>query len=169
MFDSDPIVQRANQERRARNSIIRNAIIWLPLFLVTGGALLFFVADIVVGGGRGTWFLIVVLSILAFLFGYQGIQSTLDLIYGDTTTEGRVTRRWARTDSLVIRSHYIRLDRKKIFRIDNLYHGETKEGDYVRVRYYPHSAVVIEVEKLDVDEEDAEPENQTPSLKFESP
>lgn len=154
MFDSDPLIQRAHQERRARNSIVRSAVIWLPLFAVTGGALVYFFIDKVTGGTQGTWFLLVVLSILTFLFGYQGIHALLDLLHGEATTEGLVVRRWARTDSLVMRSHYIRLDNKEIFRIDNLYHGEAKAGDYVRIRYYPRSAVVIELERLQTADED---------------
>jgi hypothetical protein len=168
MFDYDPLVQRAHQERRARNSLIRSAVIWLPLFAVSGGALLYFGFDKLTGGDSGTWFLLVVLSILSFLFGYQGIHALLDLIQGDTTTEGFVIRRWARTDSLVMRSHYIRLDSREIFRIDNLYHGEAKAGDYVRVRYYPRSAVVIELERVQVEElpEDKRPLADGPRLKF---
>jgi hypothetical protein len=168
MFDLDPLIRRTHQERRARNGLLRNAVIWLPLFTVTGGALLYFLFSKLTGGDSGTWFLIVVLSILSFLFGYQGIHALLDLIHGDTTTEGLVTRRWARTDSLVMRSHYIRLDGNEIFRIDNLYHGEAKAGDYVRVRYYPRSAVVIELEKIEVDRDEsaALPEGDRPRLNF---
>jgi hypothetical protein len=168
MFDYDPLIRRAHQERRARNGLIRNAVIWLPLFLVAGGALLYFLFDKLSGGGSGTWFLLVVLSILSFLFGYQGIHALLDLLRGDITTEGVVTRRWARTDSLVMRSHYIRLDGKEIFRIDNLYHGEAKAGDRVRVRYYPYSAVVIELETIEVEEpEDGNlPSADRPRLNF---
>ena len=168
MFDYDPAIRRVHQERRARNSLLRNAIIWLPLFTVSFGALLYFGFDKLTGGESGTWFLLVVLSILSFLFGYQGFHALLDLIHGETTREGLVTRRWARTDSLVMRSHYIRLDGSEIFRIDNLYHGEAKAGDYVRIRYYPRSAVVIELERVELDEEElkAALEGERPRLKF---
>ncbi len=158
MLASDPNLQRIEQERRARNSVIRNAVIWMPLFIVSFGSLLFFSFDVFFNGSEhgGTVFLLIVLSILSFLFGYQGIHATLDLIHGDTTMEGIVTRRWSRTDSLVIKSHYVRINNNEIFRIDNYYHGDAKAGDIVRIRYYPRSAVVIELEKLKVeDDEDA--------------
>jgi hypothetical protein len=156
MLSSDPTMQRIEQERRARGSVMRNAIIWMPLFLISFGALLFFGLDVIVNGGDrgGTVFLLVVLSILSFLFGYQGIHATLDLVHGETTMEGLVTRRWSRTDSLVIKSHYIRVNRDRIFRIDNFYHGDAKAGDLVRIRYYPRSAVVIELERLEMPEDD---------------
>ena len=163
MLSSDPVMERIQQERRARNSIIRNAVIWMPLFLVSFGCLLFFAWDVFFNGGDrgGTVFLLIVLAVLSFLFGYQGIHATLDLIYGDATMEGIVTRRWSRTDSLVIKSHYIRMNTREIFRIDNLYHGDTKAGDILRIRYYPHSAVVIEIEKLEVEDEEAPAELET--------
>lgn len=152
MLSSDPTMQRIEQERRARSSLVRNAVIWMPLFLIAFGALLWFAVDVFFNDGErgGTYFLLVVLSVFSFLFGYQGIHATLDLIQGDTTMEGIVTRRWSRTDSLVIKSHYIRVNRSQIFRIDNYYHGDAKAGDVVRVRYYPRSAVVIELERLEI-------------------
>lgn len=158
MYADDPIFQRAEQERRARNSVLRNALIWMPLFLIVFGALLFFGFDVIVNDGDrgGTWFLLVVLSIFSFLFGYQGIHALLDLIHGEKVMEGLVTRRWSRTDSLVLKSHYIRVNRKEIFRIDNYFHGEAKTGDFVRIRYYPRSAVVIELERLKLAGEDDE-------------
>ena len=147
-WKDDPLVQKAEQERRIRGGIIKSAVLWTPLFLLAAGGLLFFVGDMLFGAQRGTWFLIVVLAILSFLLGYQSIHNLLDLLHGDTEMTGRITRRWSRSDSLVLRSHYIRVDRNKIFRIERAYHDDVKEGDYVRVRYYPRSAVVIECEKL---------------------
>jgi hypothetical protein len=147
-WENDPVYQKAEQERRIRGSLIRSALLWTPLFLLVGGAFAFFLGDMLFGSQRGTWFLVVVLAILSFLLGYQSIHNLLDLVHGDTEMTGRITRRWSRSDSLVLRSHYIRVERKQIFRIERAYHDDVKEGDYVRVRYYPRSAVVIECEKL---------------------
>ena len=159
MLSSDPTMQRIEQERRARSSLVRNAVIWMPLFLIAFGALLWFAVDVFFNDGErgGTYFLLVVLSVFSFLFGYQGIHATLDLIQGDTTMEGIVTRRqWNEfvMAAPVIKSHYIRGNRSQIFRIDNYYHGDAKAGDVVRVRYYPRSAVVIELERLEIPLED---------------
>jgi len=147
-WENDPLFQKAEQERRIRVGLIKSALLWTPLFLVAGGAFLFFLGDMLFGAERGTWFLVVVLAILSFLLGYQSIHTLLDLAYGDAEITGHVTRRWSRSDSLILRSHYIRVDRNKIFRIERAYHDDVKEGDYVRVRYYPRSTVVIECEKL---------------------
>jgi len=147
-WENDPVYQKAEQERRIRASLIRSALLWTPLFLLIGGAFVFFLGDQLFGSQRGTWFLIVVLGLLTFLLGYQSIHNLLDLAYGDAEMTGHVTRRWSRSDSLVLRSHYIRVGRDKIFRIERAYHDDVKEGDYVRIRYYPRSAVVIECERL---------------------
>jgi hypothetical protein len=128
----------------------------MPLFIVAAAAFLFFLGDVLFDFGRGgTIFLLVVLAILAVLFGFQGLQAVLDLVGKPEEVTGWVSRRWARSDSFVLRSHYIRLD-SHIFRIDRVYHADVKEGDYVTVRHYPHSAVVIHVEKAPI------PEGSTP-------
>ena len=158
-WEHDPLHQKAEQERRARRGLVLSALIWTPLFLLVGGAFVFFLGDILLGGNRGTWFLIVILAILSFLLGYQSIHNLLDLWRGAAEMTGTITRRWARSDSLVFRSHYIRVGRNKIFRIDRLYHDDVNEGDYVRVRYYPHSAVVIKCERIQPPEEAASTEN----------
>lgn len=158
-WQSDPELAKLEMERRARNSLIRTALVWTPLFLLTFGALLYVLFDrIVLGGDAGTWFFVGVLILFSILFGYQAFHALLDLRGGPETIEGRVTRRWARTDSLVMRTHYIRLDNRKIFRIDRLFHDDVKVGDSVRVRAYPRSTVVIDIETLDYDLEPQEPE-----------
>ena len=56
--------------------------------------------------------------------------------------------RWSRSDSLVVRSHYVRIDGKNIFRVDRAIHGDLDEGDYVHIRFYPHSATIVDIEKV---------------------
>lgn len=155
-WQSDPYLARLEMERRARNGLLKTAIIWTPLFLIAFGGLLWALIGKLFFDGGATWFLIVVLSILSFLFGFQCIQAIRDLIGGERKTEGLVTRRWSRTDSFVMRSHYIRLDTKQIFRIDQVFHDEAKAGRYVQVRYYPHTSVVIEAEWVKDEDEDQE-------------
>jgi hypothetical protein len=155
-WQDDPAVQDALELQRARNRILRSAVIWTPFFVVSLAGLVFFFFDRLLTGGDngGTWFLVVVLGVLTFLFGFQSIQSLLDIFGHVHESTGLVTRRWSRTDSLVMRSHYFRLDNKQIFHVDTLQHREVKEGDRVRVRYYPHSSLVVKVEKLVPEEEE---------------
>ncbi|MBI5948481.1 MAG: hypothetical protein HY875_10105 [Chloroflexi bacterium] len=156
-WQDDPLLAQAEGERRAHMRLLRSAAIWSPPALVLLGALLYFTYDRVTGPEHGaTWFLVGVLVFLSFLVGFQAMQPILDLIEGTREVSGFVLRRWSRTDSLVLRSHYVRLETKNIFRVDPPLHLEVKAGDYLKVRFYPHSALVVQLEKV-APPEDAEP------------
>lgn len=147
-WEHDPEIAAKLVEHRVRNGMIRSAVIWTPLFLVTAGGCLFSIADQVFALDKGsTWFLVVVLAVLSVLFGFQAFQALLDLRAEPAEEAGIVSRRWSRSDSLVMRSHYIRIG-DHILRGDLFVLDGVKEGDEVRVRYFPHSAVLVAVEKL---------------------
>ncbi len=135
---------------RARGRLLRGVVIWGPVFAIVAGAFVFFFFDRLFLGGDngGTWFFVGFLALLAFLFGFQASQPLLDLRSGPREAIGMVSRSWSRSDSLVMRSHYIRLDRGQILRVGAEFHADVKEGDRLRVTFYPHSAVAIWVEKL---------------------
>lgn len=150
---------RDEAERRARAGLVRSVLAWGPFAAASIGAFLFFAFDrIVLGSDYGsTWFLVVLLAIFSFLFGFQAIQPLLDLFGRPKEVTAPVTRKWARSDSLIIRSHYIRLETGHIFRIDRALHGDVAVDDTVRVRFYPRSATVIELDvQKKVQEEEAE-------------
>lgn len=147
-WSDDPEIQRQLRERSVRSGILRTAIIWTPLLLLSAGALLYFAIDMLTGGGQATWFLLVVLGLFTTLFGFQSIQAILDLRARPRETEDIVTRRWSRSDSLVMRSHYIRLTGRTILRGDAYTLDGISEGDRVHVRYYPHSAVLVSAERV---------------------
>lgn len=146
-WKDDPYLQATLAENRVRGGLVRSAVIWTPLFLIVAVALAYFAFDEITGGDSGSWFLVALLTVFSVLLGFQAIQPLLDLLGQPAEITGVVARRWSRTDSLVVRSHYIRIERK-IFKIDRDIHGDIAEGDRVRVRFYPHSAAVIEVERL---------------------
>lgn len=147
-WQDDPEIQQQLRERGVRNGILRTAIIWTPFFLVCLGALLYFLVDLLMGGHKGTWFLIVVLGLFTTLFGFQSIQALLDLRAQPREVEDLVTRRWTRTDSLVMKSHYVRLSSGQILRGDVVILAEVREGDRVAARFYPHSAVLLSCERI---------------------
>lgn len=156
----DPQIMAEIQQRGVRGRLIRSALLWTPLFLAAlTGAVWFFVDTVFLGGDHGgTWVLVVVLIILATLFGFQSIQSLLDLRSTPIEESGWVTRRWSRSDSLIMRSHYIRLG-KRILRGDVDLLVNIKEEDWVEVKFYPHSAVIVWVEKA------LPPEGEAPPVK----
>jgi hypothetical protein len=76
------------------------------------------------------------------------MQATLDLAGEPREKMAEVTRRWTRSDSLVMKSHYIRLEGGEILRGNVILFDGIEPGDHVKVLYYPHSAVVIDLEKV---------------------
>lgn len=147
-WENDPVIIAARQERDVRNGLLRTALLWMPFFAITAAAGILFFFDVLLNDGDrgGTWFLVVVLTLFAFLFGFQGWQAVFDLLGEPTEMEGLVTRRWAKSDSLVLKSHYARID-GKILRGGVLLMDPIREGDRVQVRYYPHSAVIVAIER----------------------
>lgn len=148
-WNDDPELARARRLAAARGKLLRTILIWGPLFLASAAGLLFWAFDraFLDGGHGGTWFLVVVLAILTTLFGFQAIQAVLDYLGEPHTESGLVTRRWTRSDSLVMRTHYIRLG-KTILHGDALILDGIREGDQVEATFYPHSAFLVWVEKL---------------------
>ncbi|MGI8925446.1 MAG: hypothetical protein ACR2HN_02220 [Tepidiformaceae bacterium] len=146
---SDPLLEEAELHRQARARLIRSAVIWTPPAAAAVGALVFFIVDRITGPNYGaTWFLVGVLTFLGSLFAFQASQAWRDLAGEPEEMTGLVTRRWSRTDSLVVRSHYIRVA-NKIFTIQRDLHGDVMAGDNVSLKFYPHSAIVISVKRVD--------------------
>ncbi len=147
-WQDDPEILAEVKRRGVRSRIVRSAVLWTPLFLAALFGTLYYLVDTVRGGDNGgTWVLVVVLAVLTALFGFQSIQSLLDLRSQPLEEDGFVTRRWSRSDSFVMKSHYIRLERR-ILRGDIDLLATIKETDYVHVTYYPHSAVIVWIDKM---------------------
>lgn len=147
-WHDDPEILADIKRRGVRSRIIRSAVLWTPLFLAALFGTLYYIFDTATGGDHGgTWVLVVVLGVLTALFGFQSVQSVADLRSQPLEEDGFVTRRWSRSDSFVMKSHYIRLG-KRILRGDVDLLATIKEKDYVHVTYYPHSAVIVWIDKI---------------------
>ncbi|HXU24367.1 MAG TPA: hypothetical protein VN697_10090 [Tepidiformaceae bacterium] len=159
-WKDDPEIQAEIRRRGTRNGLIRSTIIWMPLFVACAGATLFYLFDVLTGSNYGgTWVLVVILGILAVLFGFQAIQAAMDLTGPPEEESGFVERRWSRRDSLVMQTQYLRLG-KRILRGDGDMLAAIKEGDYVDIRFYSHSAVIVWVEK-----QKAPPDAKLPNIR----
>lgn len=148
-WKDDPSLQEEMHRRGVRGRIVRSALLWTPLFALMAVLFLFYLWDTALNSGDhgGSWVLVVIVGVVAALFGFQASQSLLDLRGEPSNRTGMVTRRWSRSDSFVIKSHYIRLG-KQILRGDEFQLAGVKEGDWVDVTYYSHSAVVIWLDKV---------------------
>ena len=151
-LESDPVVKRQLALRRVRGGLWRSTIFWTPLFLLSAVGLVFFFFGELTGNNGQGWVLPVILVFLAILFGYQSVQSIRDLRGDLRKAEGAITRHWSRTDSVIMRSHYLRLDSREIFRVEKVQHRLLKKGDYVALEYYPATMVVVIVEKQEAPE-----------------
>ena len=141
----------------ARAEVVRTAVLYTPLFVLTLLGLALMVT--------GTWdfapVLFVILVVLAVLFGYQSIQSLRDLRAELRTTRGPVTRIWSKMDLIITRSYYIRVA-GNIFRIPLPAYFDLREeakrlrsagldDEYlieVEVVHYPHTGTVESVARL---------------------
>jgi hypothetical protein len=98
------------------------------------------------GSDGGNWVAAVIFGTIAALLGVQAIAPIRDLVGGPAETTGTITRRWSRTDSLLFKSYYARVD-TRILRFVGDVRLDLVEGTTVAVRYYPHSSIVIRMEK----------------------
>ena len=146
-WEDDPELQARVYEGRIRGGLIRSALLWTPCFLAVFLLLVYFLFDQATGGERGSWFLIVVLAIFSGLLGFQASQSLMDLRSDPIEATHVVVRRWSKSDSLVMRTHYLQLANKAILHGDKHILEGVKVEDTVVVRYYPHTGVILSVDK----------------------
>ena len=131
--------------RAARSSLIRVALVFTPLFLLSLAGMGIVIFNLVREGPSGLIITLVLLSLAAFLTGHQSIQSLRDLRSSPTVSSGLIDRKWSRADLFVLRSYYIYVSRS-VFKVTPLIYTELEEGDTVSVNHYPHTNTVIAVE-----------------------
>jgi hypothetical protein len=140
-----------------RGRLIRDAIIYTPIFLLCAVLLLLMMAGVIDRAIVG----MILLAIVTFLFGYQSIQTLRDLREQPRQFEGAVARRWTKRDGFVVKSHYVAVN-KAIFRIPVDAYMDVKVGDSVRIEAYPHTGMVLRCERT------ARPEPEAPEPKAEA-
>jgi hypothetical protein len=131
--------------RAARSSLIRVALTFTPLFLLSLAGAGIVIFNLVREGPSGLIVTLALLLLAAFLTGHQSIQSLRDLRSSPRLSNGLVDRKWSRADLFVLRSYYIYVDRS-VFKVTPLIYTELEEGDTVAVSHYPHTNTVISVE-----------------------
>jgi len=142
-----------------RGRLIRDAIIYTPIFVLCAAVLLLMVVGVIDRAIVG----MVLLAIVTFLFGYQSVQTLRDLRERPRQFEGAVARRWTKRDGFVVKSHYVAVN-KAIFRIPIDAYMDVKTGDSVRIEAYPHTGLVLRCERTGR----SEPEAPAPKPEAES-
>jgi hypothetical protein len=131
--------------RAARASLVRTALLFTPLFLLSLAGMGVVIWELVSEGPSGLIITLLLLCLAAFLTGHQSIQSVRDLRSSPRISNGLVDRKWSRADLVILRSYYIYVDRS-VFKVTPLIYTELEEGDTVSVNHYPHTNTVISVE-----------------------
>ena len=130
----------------ARGSVLRSALLLAPFLAIALVALVFLAratADEGVSAGRVVG--LVLVGLVTLLIGYQVIQSVRDLFSQAIETVGVVERRWSRNDFFLFRNTYIFLGRD-VYRLAPEQSLDIDLGDTVRVRHFPHTSTVEDIE-----------------------
>lgn len=91
---------------------------------------------------------LVIVGFVTLLLGIESVQSLRDLASEPRELEDVVTRTWTRTDALFFRNTYAMVARR-VFRLEPEQALEVQEGDVVRVRFYPHTNTLVDIERLE--------------------
>ncbi len=131
----------------ARASIWRTALFFTPLFL--GGLALeaYLVASFASDPSGSAIPGLVIVGFITLLLGIESVQALRDLVAPPRELEDVVTRTWTRTDAFVFRNAYAMVARR-VFRLTPEQALDVREGDRVRVRFFPNTNTVIEIERV---------------------
>ena len=133
------------QRSSARASVIRDAVIFTPLFLAVIAGWTATLVGVLAEGDRGI-IALVILGLMAVLLGFQSIQALRDLLTEPKVTRGEIARKWSRTELLVVPGHYIYVN-NVVFKLPALLYEQLENGDTVAITYYPHTNTVVAVSK----------------------
>jgi hypothetical protein len=137
--------ERASAVRRR---IIRDAVVYTPFtLLVLAGWVITLISVVSAGGGSGI-FLLVLVTVLLLLVGYQSTQALRDVWSAPVTTEGPLRRKWRRHEFLLFPAFYLYVE-KSVFKVPQLVYDALEQGDVLAITHYPHTSSVIEVKRLE--------------------
>lgn len=134
---------------RAKNAVLRSTLLFTPFLAITLFGLGFIAREIATDGGTGGRIVgLVLVALVAFLLGYQVVQSIRDLLSQPVETVGEVERSWTRNDFFLFRNSYVFLDRN-VYRVPPDQFLELSPGDSVRIVHLPHTGAVETIERIE--------------------
>ncbi len=131
------------EERHGHRSVIvRSAIFYTPLAIVSG-ALFLVAAYNLLTGGLAALIPTIFLGILGFATIFEAQANLRDLRSEPTVTRGPVMRSWNKGRFLIIgRVHYLLVE-QRVFEVNPISAAEVEEGRYVEITHWPHSNTLI--------------------------
>jgi hypothetical protein len=130
-----------------RNPILRNALIYTPAAVVTGG--LFFVSLFeLLSGNAGATLPTILLSLVGFALVYEAIAALRDLRSAPVVTEGEVDRVWKKSKLLIFGRQDYLLVQKQVFEVGPITAIELSVGQTVSIRHWPRTRRVVSVGRI---------------------
>lgn len=130
---------------RGRRGLLRGTVFYGAL--VAGDAALLYY--IVTRGVSGIGYVsLAVVLLFGVLLLTQLVGHVRDVASAPVTTEGEILRKWQRAELIIAwPSYFIQIERK-IFKIEAQDFVLLEEGRHARVRHFPHTLNVLEVERV---------------------
>jgi hypothetical protein len=128
--------------------VLRSALLYTPVSVLLLAALGLGIRDLAMEPDGGAVALVVIVSLLALLTGYQSVQALRDLVAQPMETQGVIDRKWRRTDLFFWHNHYILVSRH-VFRVEPEDFVELEVDDTVSIIHYPHTETVESVTPLE--------------------
>lgn len=133
----------------ARVSVLRSALLFTPFLAIALAVMVYLLLETADEGvSAGSVIGLVFVGFVALLIGYQFIQSVRDLFAKPIETVGIVERRWSRSDFFLFQNTYIFLGRD-VYRLAPEQALDIGLGDTVRVRHFPHTSTVEDIELVE--------------------
>ena len=126
---------RMQEREGARQSVIRSAATWTPIFIVSTALGVAFAISAI-------WVPLAIAALIALLSGFSALGALRDVYAEPIQTTGIIERKWRKSDVLVFRGHYI-LCQKRVFRIPREVYDKLPEvGRGVLLEHYPHTSAL---------------------------
>lgn len=131
------------QRDNHRAIVVRRAIIFTPGAIILTGLFLFSLMHL-----WSSIIMAILVGIAALAVNIEAISALRDLGDEPVTSRGRINRLWSKARFLFFgRVHYLLLDRK-LFEVDPIAAAELQPGDEVEIRHWPHTNVIITLERV---------------------
>jgi len=132
-----------------RGYIVRMALLYAVATAVGVGFAILAVVNIL-DGKAGYLIMLLVFGVPGVLTGFLLLQFVRDISASPVTVEGEVQRKWHKSNLFFffLPAFYINVERK-IFSIPQLAYGSLLETDLVRIRCFPRSLTVENIERYD--------------------
>ena len=132
------------QRDNHRAIVIRRAIIFTPGAIILTGLFLFSLMHL-----WASIIMAILVGIAALAVDIEALSALRDLGARPATTRGRIHRLWSKARFLFFgRVHYMLIDRQ-LFEVDAIAAMELQPGDEVEIRHWPHTNVIVTLERTD--------------------